>query len=113
MNIAQRPCDSISTGTALAASIIRPKAVFVSRADVDFIADSRGNPMRHKGQNGPFRQAVSVAAGRGVAGGYRGRQGRVCDGKIKAALPLVDLLWSISELRRAAGKGVVQLFRKI
>lgn len=35
------------------------------------------------------------------------------DGKIKAALPLVDLLWSVSVLRRAAGKGVVPLFRKI
>jgi hypothetical protein len=47
MNIAQRPCVSIRTGTALAVSIIRPKAVFVLRADVDFIVDSRGNPMRH------------------------------------------------------------------
>lgn len=44
-------------------------------------------------------------------------QGRSClsdhgelDGKIKAALPLVDLLWSISELRRAAGKGMVAAF---
>jgi len=31
------------------------------------------------------------------------------DGKIKAALPLVDLLLLISGLRRAAGKGVAPL----
>ena len=46
-------------------------------------------------------------------GGFRGLLGRFCDGKIKAALPLVDLLWSISGLRRAAGKGMVPLFQKI
>ncbi len=35
----------------------------------------------------------------------RGKRAPNYDGKIKAALPLVDLLWSVSGLRRAAGKG--------
>jgi hypothetical protein len=33
----------------------------------------------------------------------------ILDGKIEAALPLVDLLWSVSELRRAARNRVVPL----
>jgi len=37
-----RPCFSISTGSARAVSIIRPKEFFASRADMVFIDDARG-----------------------------------------------------------------------
>jgi len=35
-------------------SIISPKAFFASRADMVFMADSRGDPLRHLGQNSSF-----------------------------------------------------------
>ena len=39
-----RPCFSIRTGSARAVSIISPKAFFASRADMVFMANSRGDP---------------------------------------------------------------------
>jgi hypothetical protein len=42
-----RPCFSKSTGSARAVSINSPKAVFAQRADMVFMAESRGDPMRH------------------------------------------------------------------
>lgn len=105
-----RGCISLDSGSALARSIISPQAVFAQRADMVVVAESRGDPLRRQRQNGSFRQAVSVAAGRGVAGGFRGRQGRFCDGEIKAARlsNLKPLIWPV--LRRAARSERVPLF---
>ena len=50
------PCFSISTGSARAVSIIRPKAFFASRADMVFMAESCGDPFGHLGQNSSFWQ---------------------------------------------------------
>jgi hypothetical protein len=46
----------MSTGSARAVSIISPKAFFASRADMVFMADFRGDPLRHLGQNSSFWQ---------------------------------------------------------
>jgi hypothetical protein len=51
-----RPCFSISTGSARAVSIISPNAFFASRADIVFMADFRGDPVRHLGRNSSFEQ---------------------------------------------------------
>jgi hypothetical protein len=62
------------------------KVFFASRADMDLKVESRADPCVHLGQNGRFLQAVSDTAGRRVAGGFRGLEGRFSEGKIKAAL---------------------------
>jgi hypothetical protein len=46
----------MSTGSARAVSIISPKAFFASRADMVFMADFRGDPLRHLGRNSSFQQ---------------------------------------------------------
>jgi hypothetical protein len=51
----------------------------------------------------------SLRFGLGVAFGERQTSVTDLDGKIKAPLPLVDSLWSVSELRRAARNRVVPI----
>ncbi len=58
---ASHPCFSIGAGAARAASIISPKAFFASGADMDFTAESNGDPWRKYRQNVSFHQAPSTS----------------------------------------------------
>jgi hypothetical protein len=82
-----RPCFSMSTGSARAVSIISPKAFFASRVDMVFIAESRGDQLRHLGRNGSFQQALAVVGGALRPSGSGVDTAVICgtedDGKIK------------------------------
>jgi hypothetical protein len=60
----------MSTGSARAVSIIRPKAFFASRADMVFMAESRSDQCGHLGRNGSFWQALLLAVSNGLENGF-------------------------------------------